>query len=920
MSVTDPDKTEQDKTERTTVKKHEIRTNVKQNRFRFLLENGFKLIPLKQAKTPSFLDWPNSGHIDGSIKSDGTDEIDLNLGVDPTTALERAIKQAETRLYKKKTNVGAVLPLGVVVIDIDAKVDDVLGTDGETQFKKLLAERGEMDLQAFLGSTYSVRTGGGGYHAFFKYDESKHLLGSLKRAGCPSVDVLHGIRFVVTPGCGHPSGGIYEQVEWSPLEIRPLPQWLSDLLFKDLDSLWSLEGPGRADSLRNVVSPSELSTLLAALDPLHYKDYDSWFALLAACHHATGGDVEAAAIFGDWSARDPEFENEARDVAAAKWRTLHSQRKPSEALATVRSLLAAVGRATYEARAANELLGQPDSDALSNASETLASLRRKIIEAELQPATQQTDKEGFIDWLAGTKGKWAGLSTEDKRKVFERAAQFDDLEWPSIAEAISHASSQGLSKKKAEILIRNERKRAEKVKKALEKQEKADSELTTPMRVEEIAEITISKAFGGKANLGWASNEIIYHYNNGVWVPLEKTRIEKAAYDISSSLVDTKKEKSKTLSQYANLAVDTIRHKTIGEAANLYSRKKLPNCINLKNGTVWFDPGKPPEFRPHRREDYLTTQLPYEYDPTATSPGIITMLNQVFAEIEKEFSTAERDDYIRHFFEIVGYMIQPNKNHALVWVWSGRGKNGKSRISKILSKLVGDAWWGTDMRTLNIDKNPHTLHSLENKLVILDDDCKGGVLLDDSTMKKICESSDIAVNPKNRDSYSIRLQTTPLLLTNKVFEISDLSHGMLRKLEVAEWGANLAHLETSKLPDEVEANQMPGILNLAIQGLSRLRDRGKFDVPKCVTEFNRRFLIGANAIYYFWDSVVKTEALGKGTDVKDAYAMYKEYVMHNLVSRHVSFPMFVEDIKHCGAIIEDRKIKDIALAKPDCWI
>jgi P4 family phage/plasmid primase-like protien len=882
----------------------------------FLLENGFRLIPLSQPKKPFYEDWPNKGHIDGL--SDDPADPGIDLRTDPKGIFERAVKSAGDRLNKKK-NVGAVLPPGVVVIDIDTK-PDADGKTGLDQFKALLSAHGGMELQVFLTSTYSVKTGGGGYHVFFRYDESKHLSASLKRAGCPSVDVLHGVRFVVAPGSGHPSGGIYEQVERSPLELRPLPQWLADLVFTDLDDLRGLEEAGQADSLCNVMSPSELSTLLAALDPVRYRDYGSWFALLAACHHATGGDVEAMAIFGGWSSQDPDYADEARAAVETKWPTVHSRRQRSKALATVRSLLTAVGRTVAESRTVNKLLGQPESPAFSVAFETLTALRKKLVESDLQPVAARTDKEAFLDWLTGTGGKWAGLSIEDKRKVFERAAQFDDLEWPTIAEAISHASYRELSKKKAELAIRNERKRAEKVKKAVEKQERADSERTTPMLVELIAEQSIAKVFGDRGNLGWASNEIIYHYKGGVWAPVDKTRIEKAAYDTSSGLVDTKKEKSRTLAQFSSLAADTIRLKTLGEAANLYSRKKLPNCINLKNGTAWFDPGKPPEFRPHCREDYLTTQLPYEYDPSATSPGIITMLNQVFVEIEKEFSTAERDDYIRHFFEIVGYMIQPNKNHALVWVWSGKGKNGKSRISKMLSKLVGDAWWGTDMRTLNIDKNPHTLHSLENKLVILDDDCKGGVLLDDATMKKICESSDIAVNPKNRDSYSIRLQTTPLLLTNKVFEISDLSHGMLRKLEIAEWGANLAHLETSGLPDEVEANQMPGVLNMAIQGLSRLRDRGKFEVPKCVAEFNRRFLVGANSIYYFWDSVVKTEAPGKGTDVKDAYAIYKEYVMHNLTSRHVSFPRFIDDIKHCGAVIENRKIKDLALTKPECWI
>ncbi len=898
--------------------KHEIRTNVKLNRFSFLLENGFKLIPLKQAKRPSFADWPNKGHIDGCGSEDGSEEAggeQVDLGLDPKEAIERAVKSASTRLEKKK-NVGAVLPPGVVVIDIDTSVKD--GTnDGEAQFRELLAAHGGMDLQVFLTSTYSVKTGGGGYHLFFRYDESKHLHTSLKRVGCPSVDVLRGTRFVVTPGCGHDSGGIYEQVERSPLEIRPLPQWLADLVFTDLDDLRSIEDDGQASSLCNVVSPAELSKLLAALDPLKYKDYGSWFALIAASHHATGGDPEAMVTFADWSVQDPEFANEARDEVEVKWKSVHLRRQRSKGLATVRSLLSAVGRAVAEARAVNRPLGLPESPVLSDAFELMSKLRKKLVEDLLQPVIPRSGKEEFLDLVAGMQGRWASLPTGDKRRVFERAAQFDDLEWPSIADAIASASSQELTKKKVEIAIRNERKKAEKVQKAVEKQEQADSELTTPMLVELIAEQSITKVFGDKKNVGWASNEIIYHYKDGVWAPVDKAQVENTAYEVSSNLVDTKKEKSKTLSQYANLAVDTVRHKTLKGSANLHAMKQLPDCINLKNGTMRFRQRKPPVFGAHNREDYLTSQILYDYDPGADCPGFIEMLHQVFVEIENEFGTQERDDYIRHFFELVGYMIQPNKNIPIVWIWSGEGKNGKTRIAKILSKLVGGAWLDSDLRSFDSDKSPHMLHSLEGKLVLLDRDAKIGTRLDDGLLKKISESGDILVNPKNKAPYTIRLQVTPLILTNNTLAIDDLSKGMLRRLEITEFGADLSPIEDSDLPDIVEAKQIPGILNHAISGYARLVDRGKLQHPASSGVFHHRNLIKANTLYAFWASLSKTPVDGASIAVSEAYSWYKQFMLDRNEGRALSLPRFTEDLKRCGARVKNGNIESLAITRPD---
>lgn len=881
------------------MKEHEIRTNVKQNQFRFLLENGFKLIPLKDFKIPVRAGWPTTGHIE-----------------DPDGKIENAVESASHRLHKRK-NVGAVLPSGVVVVDIDLKPD----TDGDTgidQFEAFLASVSDLTLQDFLELSFSVQTGGGGYHAFFRYDPAlQHALPKLAHAGCSSVDVLAGVRFVVTPGCAHPSGGVYQKVETSPLEIRPIPEWLADVVFTTFSSPLDYAPPGQAAFLCGVVNAKDLGVMLRALDPCRYRDYATWFSLLAACHHATNGDPEAMAVFADWSARDLEYATEAHKAVETKWATVHAKRKASKTPATVMQLLSAVGRAKAEQEAIARLQGRPESLELIEAAVVASRIRAEIVASSLDSAVTSLDRSAFADWILGLKGEWPSLATEDKRKVFADASKFDELDWRPLAEAIAATSSGEFTRKRAELGIRKERDRSNREQKELKKQEEQgekESKLTAPALVELIAEQAITRISNGKDNIGWAANENIYHYENGVWKMLDRIQIERLCYETALKVVDTKKEKARTVAQYSSLVVDTVRLKTVKDATNLYAKKELSNCINLKNGTVWVEPGKPLEFRPHCREDYLTTQLPYDYDPSATCYDFITMLRQVFVEIERDYSEKERDEFIRHFFEIAGYIIQPNKDIPLAWIWVGGGRNGKSRIAKILSKLVGeDAWLCTDIRNLDSEKHPHMMPSSENKLVVLDDDVKSGITLCDGTLKKVSQSTDLLVNPKNKNPYTIRLQLTPLIISNNSMRVDDLSDGMLRRLEVAEWGADMKPHVNSKLPDLVESTQMPGILNMAMQGLLRLRERGHFDPPQCSADFRRRFMCKANTIYAFWESLDKLKGERLSENVALVYNYYKNYVLLNSEAR-MSLPIFVDNLVHLGIEIDTKQIVGQGLA------
>lgn len=94
-------------------------------------------------------------------------------------------------------NIGACPPPGIVVLDVDPR------HGGDVELRKLIDRRGP------LPATWVARTGGGGWHYWFRHS----LDGKLGNQLCPGVDLKIGVAgYVVMPPSIHPTGERYEWV------------------------------------------------------------------------------------------------------------------------------------------------------------------------------------------------------------------------------------------------------------------------------------------------------------------------------------------------------------------------------------------------------------------------------------------------------------------------------------------------------------------------------------------------------------------------------------------------------------------------------------------------------------------------------------------------------------------------------------
>lgn len=215
-----------------------------------------------------------------------------------TTAWQHTPKWSDTQIdvmeMSGQLNTGfGVLCEGYLIIDIDPR------NGGDKSYKRLVKDTG-LDFIELSG--FTVDTGGGGQHIYFKHDGAEKLHGHLK--DYLGID-FKSSGFVVGCGSMHASGNNYEVHDGFPDEVNNIPKGLFDLLVKRITSSFTVNEAAP-------VSEKEITELLSFIKC--FDDYDEWLHVGMAIHDALSGN--GFDLWHDWSSQSDKFNPDGLD---AKW-------------------------------------------------------------------------------------------------------------------------------------------------------------------------------------------------------------------------------------------------------------------------------------------------------------------------------------------------------------------------------------------------------------------------------------------------------------------------------------------------------------------------------------------------------------------------------------------------------------------------
>lgn len=214
-------------------------------------------------------------------------------------------EQMENMLsYTLKTGFGVCLD-DHLVIDVDPR-------NGGNEGYAKLCERLGYDPKKRSG--FVVRTGGAGWHIYFKRPSGSYVQ---HLPDFPGIDFKTS-GFVVGCGSLHASGAMYEREKGFPEDTSDAPDDLLQLL-KRKEHTRAIVGGVQVD-----VTLGDLRGMLACYRnaDLHYDD---WVAVGMALHHSTQGGADGFALWEEWSASSVKHNSAHMDK---KWQSFGKAPNP----------------------------------------------------------------------------------------------------------------------------------------------------------------------------------------------------------------------------------------------------------------------------------------------------------------------------------------------------------------------------------------------------------------------------------------------------------------------------------------------------------------------------------------------------------------------------------------------------------------
>lgn len=732
-------------------------------------------------------------------------------------------KEILIKYIRKGCNLAWKLGPDDLVIDIDPRHEGC-----RESLKRLTKEWSDLD------ETPKVETGGidQGTHFYLKLPQSVKVKSTLKKY--PGIDFRHIGQYVVIANSLHPSGRYYEWDILSPYTepAKTIPNWL----FNELVHGNPEKTTTRLENNHEIVSPETLRMYLNQLNVLDYQDYHDWLKIAMSAHAGTSG--EGLDVFLDWSLQDPEYEGD-EDLIRDKWKTF-SDRNQGITIATIAKAVIEAGGELVRATAEMDFAGAPLPPDIppKRKKPEFESLENLIDHIETCPP--DTDWEPFVRY----------------------GMKHGPMTWEKIRRTIKN--SLGVKYGAIDLLYNEIRSRKKRKKRREEEANKPDYGILVAKKV-------LENNFAEGDHLLHARNQQFYHYVGTHWEVLPANVVDKYTLEAAEELaIET------SMGFKPSLVIPSAERVLVAKSAHVNDVLRLgaepPACINTRNAEVWLDKELgDPIVRNHKPDSYLLNCLDTDYNPDATSALFDSTLYEIFQENEQP------EEMVRHFLEFFGYIIQPFKNIPSWWIFHGRGSNGKTILMEIVQSLLGEAVLPRPVADFaDTSRNNHATANLVGKLLVLDDDADVNAFLPESALKKLSESKLLEANPKAKDAFTFRSTATPVVLINDWPRVKDLSWGMLRKAFIMPFKRSFDELEMDlNRRHKIVKNELPGVLNRALEGYKRLRERGGFKEPQDCIDAKLEWLRFANPLVEFVRSQTYKAGNGHYLKVVEAYEQYK---------------------------------------------
>lgn len=348
-----------------------------------------------------------------------------------------------------------------------------------------------------------------------------------------------------------------------------------------------------------------------------------------------------------------------------------------------------------------------------------------------------------------------------------------------------------------------------------------------------------------------------YDVNRGAWLVWNSVRweydsdyrVDRLAANIVRSMYDLLKDAdedrrkaifahiSKSESAPRLSAMVSLAAKLDGVAVQALSLDHDPWLLNCLNGTVDLRNGSR---REHIREDLITKLAPVEYDPAATCLRWLQFLQEVFQGDA---------DIIAFVKRMTGYFLTGDTREESVFIPTGKGQNGKTKMVETLRAILGDYAGDTPVSTFTDKRESNTadLAALMGKRLVTASEGEEAQSFNESLLKTLSGGDPITCRHLYQPYFTYTPTFKVLFSTNEIPRIRSQNFAMKRRIKLLPFRQRFYDPEDGKTPLK-DSQLLPkllaersGILAWMVQGCLEWRERGLQTPAVIRDEVNRLF-------------------------------------------------------------------------------
>ena len=241
-----------------------------------------------------------------------------------------------------------------------------------------------------------------------------------------------------------------------------------------------------------------------------------------------------------------------------------------------------------------------------------------------------------------------------------------------------------------------------------------------------------------------------------------------------------------------------------------------PDLVCLTNGVLDTRTGA---LSPHSPDVVFTWRMPVAYDPAAGCPTFDAFL-------ERTMPDPKRRELV---IDVMGYCLWRSNGFHVFFVNVGDGANGKTTWLRVIEELLGPDAVATQSLQ-DLAHNRFSPAELDGRLANLCDDLPfDKEIRDTSALKMLTGEGKLKGERKGEALFGFRFDGKIIANANRTPEVRDDTYAFWRRVVVIPWQVTLVEGERDpRLVEKIRA-ELPGVLNLALRGLARVRARDRFD-------------------------------------------------------------------------------------------